>query len=322
MKRRFSKHNHAILSAVAGVGLAFAGCRHPDLNRELVEREMRLQEDELYRAHDEIADRERRLETARRENAVLKRELEAARSGAAVPPGIMPEMPPAPTGEPPRRSPREDVVPPADLTPPTIEIPGTNSPAAQAPPRESTSRPPSWRQSRDVRPASFEEEALDDRADHADDDRAAKIVFNHRLTGGYNADGRLGDEGILVVVEPRSARGRLVQPAGEISIALVDPALTGQKARVGRWDFKPDEVERLVNTSRPGAGLQFELPWRNPPKHERLMLFVRYTTADGERFEANHSILIDLADDDPDDAHRPGGQASEDTEPRDWAPDR
>jgi hypothetical protein len=52
------------------------------------------------------------------------------------------------------------------------------------------------------------------------------------------------------------------------------------------------------------------------------MLFVRYTTADGERFEANHSILIDLADDDPDDAHRPGGQASEDTEPRDWAPDR
>ena len=132
MKRRILKLNQAVFYVAACVCLALlAGCRHADLNRELVERELRLQEDELYRAHDEIADRERRLETARRENAVLKRDLEAARSGAAVPPGIRPEMPPAPSGEPTRRTPRGDI-PPADLTPPTIELPGAGGPANPA----------------------------------------------------------------------------------------------------------------------------------------------------------------------------------------------
>jgi hypothetical protein len=33
----------------------------------------------------------------------------------------------------------------------------------------------------------------------------------------------------------------------------------------------------------------------SPPEHERLVVFVRYTTAAGDQFEASQSILIDLA---------------------------
>jgi hypothetical protein len=141
-------------SAVAVLALLF-GCRHADLNRELVERELRLQEDDIYRAHDLIADRERRLEAARSENIALKRELEQARTGAGVPAEIVPEMPPAPSGEPPRRTPRGESIPPIDLRPPTIELPEFAPPPGQSSSRNAPSRPTSWRPSRDVRRASF-----------------------------------------------------------------------------------------------------------------------------------------------------------------------
>ena len=151
----------------------------------------------------------------------------------------------------------------------------------------------------------------------------AKIVLNHQMTGGYNADGPMGDEGIMVVIEPRSAQGRLITLAGEISIALVDPSLAGPKARVGRWDFKRDQVERLLRKAQPGAGIQIELPWQNhPPEHERLMLFVRFTTADGQRHEASQPILIDLPGGDEGGAIAPHDQARGDTARRKWAPDR
>ena len=45
---------------LAAIALALlSGCRHGDVNRELVERELRLQEDEIYHLQGEMSQRER-----------------------------------------------------------------------------------------------------------------------------------------------------------------------------------------------------------------------------------------------------------------------
>jgi hypothetical protein len=130
----------------------------------------------------------------------------------------------------------------------------------------------------------------------AGDDHVAKIVLNRRLTGGYNADRRLGDEGVIVVIEPRNDRDRLLKREGDISIVIIDPALSGEAARIARWDFTAAEIAPWCAKSPRGEGIQLNLRWpASPPEHERLVIFVRYTTAEGDRYEASQSILIDLA---------------------------
>src|SRR5688572_29958454 len=224
----------AALAVVVLIALS-GGCRHADVNRELVERELRLQEDELYRLHDEVSKREKLLESARNENTVLKQELQQARSGAAIPAELVPAMPPAPEGDPPTRTPRGSGVPPVDLTPPVIEVPGVEgAPRNENPPPRS-----SWKSSRGVRRASHEEAV-----DESNAGGVAKIVLNRRLTGGYNDDGRLGDEGIVVVIEPRDKDDQTVTLSGEIAVAVVDPALSGEEARVARWDISAEESTR------------------------------------------------------------------------------
>ena len=300
MKRPISSLISA--TAIAAVAfLPFGGCRHADVNRELVERELRLQEDELYRLHDEVATREKLLESTRRENATLKRELEQSRSSTPFPRDIMPGMPPAPADSSPDRIPRPDSgVPPIEGVPPVIEIPGG---PGGAPPADGPAGRSSWNSTRGVRRASFESlvdaASARDSARPVDDHSAAqvaKIVLNRRLTGGYNADHRLGDEGVIVVIEPRDQRDRIVKRAGEVSVVLIDPALSGDESRVARWDFKANDIARLIAKTPRAEGIQLNLRWpARPPEHERLVVFVRYTGAEGEQFEASQSILIDLA---------------------------
>ena len=306
MRRLIS--NLILARAAVAVALLFgiAGCRHADVNRELVERELRLQEDELYRLHDKLDEREKLLENARREKAVLERELQAARAGRAVSPELLPDMPPAPDDAPRERAPRPDSgVPPIDVEPPKIDVPGLEGPL---PPPAGRS---SWKSTRGVRRASFEQPADDPQpevhksengsAQESSNGLVAKIVLNRRLTGGYNADRRLGDEGVVVVIEPRNEDDRIVRAPGDVSVVVVDPALATPEGRVARWDFTADEISQRLHQSPQDQGIRLELSWPGRlPQHDRLVLFARFTTADGEVHEASQPILVDLAIDSED----------------------
>jgi hypothetical protein len=299
MRRLISNLNLAIVGAVAAFLPVSFGCRHADVNRELVERELRLQEDELYRLHDEIAQSERQLEAAQSKNEVLERELQQARAGGPVAPEVLPTMPPAPPESSRDRAPRPDSgVPPLDVAPPTVIVPGLEGPPPAAPGRSS------WKSTRGVRAASLEvpidaaETVEEDRSAESGDDRVTKIVLNRRLTGGYNSDHRLGDEGVIVVIEPRNHDDRLVPLAGDVAIVAIDPALKSDEGRVARWDLSAAEIQKQLHNTGEGEGISLELPWPGePPAHERLVLFVRCTTSEGELHEASQPILIDLAKD-------------------------
>lgn len=133
-----------------------------------------------------------------------------------------------------------------------------------------------------------------------DSRRVDSIQLDRMLTGGISTGDRSGDQGLLVVVEPRDQTGRLIDAPAEVSVAVLDPAFQGDAARVGRWDFTPAETASLFRRTGTGGAMHLAMAWpQEPPKHNKLHVFVRYTTADGRRIETNQPIEIALPGDEP-----------------------
>ena len=250
------------------------------------------------------------MASTRRENDVLKRELVEARSPGGTPSPRV-DLPPAPDVTPRMRRPGEEP-PAADSAPPVIEVPGLDGPppgempeSGKAPP---TRRNGAWRGTRGgVRGASFQGERRRDDAvrpasaqmdagvESVNHERVAKVVLNRRLTGGFNTDRRLGDDGVMVVLEPRNESDQLVARPGHIAVAVIDPQLSGEQSHVARWEFESHEAMQYFRKTALGEGYHLDLRWPNrPPEHGRLMLVVQFTSPEGKEFEVSQSILVDL----------------------------
>jgi hypothetical protein len=107
---------------VAAVVLSCLGCKS-DLSQQLLERELRMQEDQIYQLQDELQDKCARLDRAAGENTSLKKQLgfsetdvTAPRRGLSLPAGQPTPAIRSGQGQP-------------LLTPPAIDIPGARSPA-------------------------------------------------------------------------------------------------------------------------------------------------------------------------------------------------
>lgn len=99
------------------------------------------------------------------------------------------------------------------------------------------------------------------------------------------------DDGLTVVVEPRTAAGEMVEVDGEFAIIALDPTLQGPQAKVARWDFPADKVANHFKGTQPGGGFHFPLEWPGPrPSSNRLDLYVRLTLPDQRQFVAEYSL--------------------------------
>ena len=108
---------------MAAVVLCCLGCKS-DLSQQLLERELRMQEDQIYQLQDELQDKCARLDSAAGENTSLKKQLGfGANDGPS--PRRGPFLPPAGQPAPAIRSGPSQPL----LVPPAIDIPGVRPPA-------------------------------------------------------------------------------------------------------------------------------------------------------------------------------------------------
>ena len=123
-------------------------------------------------------------------------------------------------------------------------------------------------------------------------ERAASLVVNPALTVWRRAPSdAASDEGLQVVVEPRTAAGHVVGARGDVAIVVLDPAANGPSARLARWDFPEEQAAQHIKNEKGGAGLHFTLQWPGAvPKSEDLLLFVRLTTPEGEQLVAEFAL--------------------------------
>ncbi len=303
--------------AVAGLFcLVLAGCR-TDPSITLLERQNRMLEDEVYRLRGVIQD----YEEGMTQNCVVEEGAEVApgqgetwraRESTAAPSesneprsrkSSSSQAIPGPVVETARRGPaarqnsqnsrtsRRNKVPaePGKLNPPQTPMqldgpPGPNLPGSQGYDRGGTGT------TSKIRPTGgFESMAKDDSKD------VGQLVLNRMLTGGYSTEGRSGDSGVLAVIEPRDAKGRRLEAPGDVAVVLIDPSKTGPEAKLARWDFPAAETAKLFRGNGIARGMYVECPWPDrPPENNRLHLFVRYTTRDGRKLEADQSVEVAL----------------------------
>jgi hypothetical protein len=292
------------------LGMAASGCR-TNLSRDLLEQELRMQEDKIYALQGEVEDYQRQLDACQLENqSLLKaRTMPAAQGGKLRRRRIeVDEELDVPAGK----------APPYD-GPPVISPPDPNVPDGESPDDQSSGADGADSQSADEFDAAprsnmrlpsstsepgehktelpqFELPAGDEAPGDdktAGDGSVRRITLNRKLTGGRNADGQPGDEGVMVVVEPLDSAGELLEVPGEISVVLLDPAQEGEAARIARWDFTAEEAAEHLKRTPLGDGLHFDLRWpEGPPVNRMLNLYVRYKTAEGKQLQVEKQIEV------------------------------
>ena len=273
MNMRYS----ALLAMVCLVASGCCASRCVQVEIDVLQGKLRDMEDYINQLEHEIQVTCEDLEVCQRENSVPKKQLGVSNANL---PGI-------------------EAVP--DLSPPPVELQPPDSPEDAAggeipwgvPPHQGPDTPaptPAQLDPGEDRPVHSENDAA---GAGAVDAQVTKVVFNPRLTGGYDLDGLPGDEGLLVVVEPRDANGRYLPLAGPVSVVVLDAEKEGAEARVGRWDFDTVATARVLRNTLLGRGIHLELPWpHTPPEHSRLRVFVRYQTTDGRELQADRDVFV------------------------------
>jgi hypothetical protein len=303
-----------------------AGCRS-DLSQQLLERELRMQEDQIYQLQDELEAKCARLERVAGENTSLRRQLGFADGDATVSPG-RPAMSPS-VGQP-------------TLVPPPVTIPGGpaagGSPGRLPPPLTIPASPPAGATPGGVGPPKLEgipplpaEPRLPGAAAPAaapavpatasmpapaDVDPAARPLAAASPLAGPPPTGRqlsheesLAEAGKITHLVVNHARTACFDGTGDgISDGLaivVEPrddderlvtaagdvtitAIDDRGGVVARWEVPAQEaVTHFRRTSR-NRGLHFVLRWPGqPPQAAALRVVVTLTSFEGTSFETD-----------------------------------
>jgi hypothetical protein len=278
-----------VLALSALVSWPLSGCKtgpYVNAHIETLNAEFRQLEDYVYCLEEENSRLTQELEAARGSKQPTSSPRRSPRTPFLRPADEVPalevpsvEMPGDPANSPPRRSNRPSIDPPADmdLEPPTVELPPTGDelpkPAAPNPTQPATPEP-----LKSIKPA---------------DTKVTHLFLNPVLTGGSDLDGQPGDDGLSVVIEPRSADDQFVPQSGGVSVVVLDPTKAGDAARVARWDFAAGEVQQKLAASSAARGIRLQMPWpATPPTSDKLHVFVRYETADGRRLQSDREVFV------------------------------
>ena len=247
----------AVLPVAMAAAILQAGCKS-DINQQLLERELRMQEDQIYLLQDELQQKCARLDRTAGENNSLKKQLGIVDADGSlpsrihVPPGVA--SPARPFASPPSGVSAPVFVPPA-IGLPAIEVPGLPEPTgvpsigSDAPSRSGEPKVPSPGSSDGLRfgpPARFDAPTLDGvpplpdepaargatgpvgrRLSHeeslAGEGRITHLVLNPERCECFDGNGDGVSEGLAVVFEPRDTDERLVTSSGDVSINVYAP---------------------------------------------------------------------------------------------------
>jgi len=312
--RRYVPEHRVPIGLVCAVVvlLAAVGCKS-DLHQQLLERELRYQEDQIYHLQDELDSASGRLQRVAGENASLRRQLGLADGDPAGRRGSSPRplALPAPVDVPPARqlpdapaAPRRGG-PPVDLAPPVLEdippLPTTSPPrpsgASRALPTFDDGEPLSLPSGTPAIPSSvptdaptatlpvqqlsYEEPASAAAVAALPSGTAARLVVNTTQTACIDADGDGLSDGLSIVVEPRDAEERLVAAIGDLTVvafdaaAGVDPA-TGEPAPIAQWNIPAADAARHFRPQGRLRGMHFTLAWPGPrPAGDHVRVLAR-----------------------------------------------
>ena len=180
-----------------------------------------------------------------------------------------------------RKSPRPSTDRPDEAPAESELLPAPTGP--QPPGKEDTDLPPVIEGEILPPPASPEEIKPPGQIQLPDSAQAAAGVpatlrIHRNLSGGNHVDGKLQE--MRLVVNAVDSLGKTVDLddfdiAGELSVVVLDPKRAPDEARLGRWDFRDEELSALVR-SEPISSLHIVVPIADKqPQGDEVIVHVR-----------------------------------------------
>lgn len=98
------------------------------------------------------------------------------------------------------------------------------------------------------------------------------------LSGGYDEDGRPGDDGVVVYLKPVDQVGDVLKVAGDIRIQLYDLAAPPDRNLVGECVIPLEEARNLWYGKLMTYHYAVRCPWRDgPPAHPEITIRATFT---------------------------------------------
>ncbi|MEM9351411.1 MAG: hypothetical protein AAGA92_00190 [Planctomycetota bacterium] len=275
-----------------------AGCRTTTDNQiDLLERELRAQEDYIYELEDYILEYSQKLRGLRMHGGTVTGTVDSE-SGPEIAdepplddgPAIADE--PEETGvvplRPRSRTPTIDPsATPDDIDIPDLEIGG---PTSQSTPQPSARNAAVGAAMPD--PTGFAVSESRDQAEEPAAESQADVQLasaEEELTAQTNAIeitqlfGEQPVESLLTVIELKDAEQSVVEASGRVSLLVLDTSVSKPK-KLHQWDFTPEESTEAWQSTPLGSGLHLELPLEGVELPEaKLELWARFTTYDGRK---------------------------------------
>jgi hypothetical protein len=304
---------------------ALVGCRSNG-QTDLVEREMRQQEDQIYALQDYLNNYQQLLCQSRTENESLKQQLAEGRPIESAPAPTRdvgksrlkssPQTPFPPTrkdsgpqlGEP-ESSPS---VPKVEMGEPEVPPLRDTSAADREERRDESdsSKPPANHIEKSVQPADYEMPVNDTagqtplavdtttQADEAPSEIAAAIPPPQQVVLQGQVATEDGDPcpHILVDVKPQLTSGQPVDYRGALSLMVMDPNSARPTANLARWDFAADDLDQAILQTADGPLLEFPLQLPSGvPADRPLELWVRLLPENGGKVLAHATVDLSRA---------------------------
>lgn len=111
-------------------------------------------------------------------------------------------------------------------------------------------------------------------------------------TGGYDADGRPGDEGLQVILVPKDEDGSAIKVAGRLVVTAYDVARDGTKTPVGLWEIPAEKLRLYWQSGLIGSGYKLALQWHRAPSSDKVRVVARLTTLEGRPYETDKDVTV------------------------------
>ena len=114
--------------------------------------------------------------------------------------------------------------------------------------------------------------------------RLDQLVVPERIelasrSGGYDRDGKPGDDGILLFVRPLDRDGHVIKAAGSLEVTIYDLNLPPERNLIARYNFPPDALSELWYGRLMTNHYTVRCPWPEgyTPEHNELTVRVVFT---------------------------------------------
>lgn len=125
------------------------------------------------------------------------------------------------------------------------------------------------------------------------DQRMTEIAFVRPFSITLDLDGQPGDDAVRLVLQPRNAAGEFLNQAADLTVSMIDPEIQDETGRLGIWKYSAAEVAPLIRKQGQAKGIHVDISLEGKvPVSKKVVVFVRYVTADGRRLENQYEYTF------------------------------